>query len=323
MPIADDILGFLPAKKKNTPSGWIKFNAVCCEHNGQTKDRRSRAGLIVNSEGVSYHCFNCGFKSSYQEGRHLTRKMRQLLGWLGVPDDLVSKLALEALRNKDTQESVARTLLPNFADKDLPEDCVPASQAPQEVRDYLAERGFPNLEEHLFLWSPAYADRFIIPFLYQGRLVGWTARKVTDGKPKYISDQSPGYVFNLDSQPDDYKHVLVVEGPMDALSIGGVALLGAEISDVQHRLISRLDRQITLIPDRDSSGQKTAAQALDRGWAVSLPEWPPGCKDSNDAVRIYGRLTTLAMIFNHRETNPVKARVLMKTWFAAAKEDEQ
>jgi hypothetical protein len=316
MPIVDDILGFLPAKKKNTPSGWIKFNAVCCEHNGQTKDRRARAGLIVNGDGVSYHCFNCGFKSSYQDGRHLTRKMRQLLSWLGLPDDLISKMALEALRNKDAQESVAKTLLPDFPDKELPADTVSAGHAPPEVREYLALRGFSDLDEYQFLWSPEYSDRFIIPFLYQGRLVGWTARKVTDGKPKYISDQSPGYVFNLDEQPDDHTHVLVVEGPMDALSIGGVALLGAEISDVQHRLISRLGKEITLVPDRDSSGRRTAEQALDKGWAVSLPEWPDGCKDANDAVRIYGRLTTLALIFKHRETNPVKARVLIKSWFS-------
>jgi len=50
-----DILGYLPAKKKSSASGWISFNAVCCEHNGNTPDRRSRGGLKTSEQGWSYH----------------------------------------------------------------------------------------------------------------------------------------------------------------------------------------------------------------------------------------------------------------------------
>ena len=35
-----DILTILPARKKTSPSGWVSFNAVCCTHNGETKDKR-------------------------------------------------------------------------------------------------------------------------------------------------------------------------------------------------------------------------------------------------------------------------------------------
>jgi len=87
--VADTVLAYLPAKKKQTPSGWIAFNAVCCHHNGTSQDRRQRGGLISNADGgVSYHCFNCGYKASWQPGRNLSYKMRKLFTWLGVPDSL-------------------------------------------------------------------------------------------------------------------------------------------------------------------------------------------------------------------------------------------
>ena len=85
----------LPAKRKQTPSGWLAFNAPCCEHNGTTPDTRQRGGLIANAdEGVSFHCFNCGFKTSWRNGRNLSFKMKKFMRWLNVPDDTITKLAL-------------------------------------------------------------------------------------------------------------------------------------------------------------------------------------------------------------------------------------
>jgi len=69
MSIVSDILtAYLPAKRKTTPSGWTSFNAPCCIHNGDSADKRQRGGLISNGDGgVSYHCFNCGFKASWHQ----------------------------------------------------------------------------------------------------------------------------------------------------------------------------------------------------------------------------------------------------------------
>ena len=79
--VAEVVLQFLPPKRKHTPSGWISFNAPCCHHNGQGADTRQRGGLIANPDGgVSYHCFNCGFKASWQPGRNVSKGLRRLLG---------------------------------------------------------------------------------------------------------------------------------------------------------------------------------------------------------------------------------------------------
>lgn len=333
MDIVDAIYSYLPAKRKNTPSGWTKFNAVCCHHNGTSTDTRQRAGIIRNAEGCSYHCFNCGYKASYVSGRHLTRKMRQLLQWFGTPDDIVNKLTIEALRIQKDTEYLEQVSLPKFEDKPLPEgamridDWIPLlDQLPPDLRDlfdtvveYIVGRGFSPLDDFYWTPLPGMADRVIIPFRYEGRIVGNTARKVIQGKPKYISDQTPGYVFNLDQQTpiqwnDDNRYVIVVEGPMDALSVSGVAILGAEIMDKQAMMINRLGMTPVLVPDRDENGLRTIEQALNNKWQVSLPDWHQNIKDSNDAVRKYGRLWTLKSILDGIETNELKVKLRMKQW---------
>jgi len=77
--VAETVLTYIPPKRKKTPSGWISFNAPCCQHNGQTVDTRQRGGIIQEGENISYHCFNCGFKASWQPGRNLSYKFRNLL----------------------------------------------------------------------------------------------------------------------------------------------------------------------------------------------------------------------------------------------------
>lgn len=336
MSIADAIYSYLPAKRKKTPSGWTKFNAVCCVHNSTSADTRARGGMIQNPDGVSYHCFNCGFKASYISGRHLTRKMRQLLQWLNVPDDEINKLALEALRIQEDTEYQAKVGLPVFEDKSLPEGAMPIKdwipmldQLPDDLRsyfdtvvEYVFHRGLDPLDEN-FYWTfgNGYETRLVIPFRYQGRIVGNTARKVVEGKPKYISDQTPGYVFNLDAQnplpwENNKKHVIVVEGPMDALSIGGVALLGAEIMDKQALLINRLGMEPVVVPDRDRDGLRTIEQAINNKWAVAFPDWHQDVKDANDAVRKYGKLYTLYSIFSSIETNKIKIKLRTKQWLS-------
>lgn len=320
MDIIDIIYSFLPAKKKQTPSGWTKFNAVCCHHNGTTADTRQRAGVIRSSDNISYHCFNCGYKASYQIGRHLTRKMRELLSWLGAGDDVISKLALEALRTQGQIEEIERISLPVIEDKPLPRDTIPLLKlvdtnpglAIEILEEVIARRLNPEHQD--LYWSPEYPDRFVIPFRYQGRSVGYTARKIGEGRPKYISDQNPGYVFNLDNQNADRKHVIVVEGPIDALSIDGVAILGANIMDKQAMLINRLNKHVILLPDRDENGLQTVEQAIKLGWSVSMPDWEEDVKDANDAVRAYGRIYTLKSIVESAERTEVKIRLRAKSW---------
>ena len=323
--VIDTVQTYLPSKKKTTPSGWTSFNAVCCHHNGTSADTRQRGGIMIN-EGISYHCFNCGFKSSWQPGRTISSKLKKLMRWLGVPDDLITKCSLDALRLTENQDYVSKhTIVPQFIDKLLPQN----SQLVREqlddpevipVLEYIASRGL-YLDDYDWYWSntPGINNRLLIPFYYQGRLVGYTGRLLRDGKPKYLSEQQPGYVFNLDRQTWDRKFVIVTEGPLDAISIDGVALLGSEIKQHQQVLINSLQREIVLVPDKDHEGIKTVNQAIEFGWSVSFPNWGDDCKDVNDAVIKYGRLYTLYSILSNKQSMPLKIQLTAKNWFSKEK----
>ena len=316
--IADTLLTYLPAKRKHTPSGWVGFNAVCCD------DKRQRGGFIVNGgDAVSYHCFNCGFKCSWQPGRHISQKMNKFMRDLNIPDDIIAQLRLEALKLDDNNTAEIRSIIPKFDARALPMD----SQLVTTLLDNPPEKLIPVLEymvsrriypeDFPFYWTPkvGFSNRLIIPFLYKNEIVGWTARAINDATPKYLSEQQPGYVFNLDSQQGSREFVICSEGPFDALSINGCALLGAEIKDSQNWLLKQLGKELVIVPDRDHEGPKTVEQAIELGWSVSMPNWPAGVKDINDAVIKLGRLATLWLIREATESNALKIRLKMKTWF--------
>jgi hypothetical protein len=316
--IADTLLQFLPSKRKQTPSGWISFNAPCCN------DKRQRGGFIVNAgDAVSYHCFNCGFKASWQPGRTISQKMNKLMRDLNVPDDIISQLRLEALRLNENTTATVREVIPKFDHRELPPETKPINDwlddIPEKlvpILEYIAERKM-YLDYYDFQWTPkiGFSNRLIIPFYKDGVCVGYTARAVNDAKPKYISEQQPGYVFNLDAQHNDREFVIVCEGPFDAISIDGCALLGAEIKDSQNWLLKQLGKEIILVPDKDHEGPRTVEQAIEYGWSVSMPNWPKGIKDVNDALIKLGRLATLWMIINAKESNSLKIQLKAKKWF--------
>jgi hypothetical protein len=323
--IADTLLNYLPGKRKHTPSGWIGFNAVCCD------DKRQRGGFIVNGgDAVSYHCFNCEFKCSWQPGRHISKNMNKFMRDLNIPDDIISQLRLEALRLDNTSTTEIRNVIPKFDPRAMPMDSLSVVEWAENIADsdfsvpenlqkciqYLIDRNI-DPKCYPFYWTikTGFSNRIIIPFLYKGEIVGWTARATNDAQPKYLSEQQPGYVFNLDNQTDEREFVFVCEGPFDALSIDSCALLGAEIKDSQHWLLKQLGKEIVLIPDRDAAGKATLEQALALEWSVSMPDWPDGIKDVNDAVIKLGKLATMWLIVSAKESNNLKIQLRAKKWF--------
>ena len=241
---------------------------------------------------------------------------------LGMSDDMISQIRLEALRLSDNSNTVIKSVIPTFDERALPLD----SQLITGYIDDVPDKLFPVLEyiinrkiylDYPLYWTPktGFSNRLIIPFFKDGVIVGYTARAVNDATPKYISEQQPGYVFNLDRQHDSREFVFVVEGPIDAISIDACALMGAEIKDSQNWLLKQLGKEIVLVPDRDKAGLLTVEQALEYGWSISMPEWPEGIKDVNDAVCKIGRLATLYLIISAKESNSLKIQLRAKQWF--------
>jgi DNA primase len=120
----------------------------------------------------------------------------------------------------------------------------------------------------------------------------------------------------MDQQPADAKFVCVVEGPFDAMSIDGVAVLSNECSEQQADIIDTLNREIILVPDRDRAGARLIDAAIAYGWTVSFPIWHETCKDVNEAVVKYGRLFVLKSILDARESGKLKIELMRRRLYS-------
>jgi len=252
--IQNTILTSLPANKKKTPSGWISFNAPCCVYNGETADKKKRGGIMTSADGtISYHCFNCGFKTSYVIGRKLTYKMRQFMSYIGIPEDTIKKLAIEAMREEESDIKYEKKKFVTFKKKSLPKNThkldvwlekyvandltEPQWKKIDGLLKYMESRGI-GPDWYDFMYSPDKMwdihQRLLIPFYWKGEVVGYTGRVFEESRAvKYYTDVWPGYVFNMDAQDWARKFVLVTEGPFDAIAVSGVSILGSEVT--KHR----------------------------------------------------------------------------------------
>lgn len=318
------LLFLLPAKRKRTPSGWVSFNAVCCHHNGENLDNRNRGGVLTNSQGGwQYHCFNCGFKAGWTPGKLLSFKAKKLFQWLGLSESEITKLGLVALKLKDGQFPNKKELSFELEEKSLPDNTlsidqwlIQGCQDPDllAVIDYVVNQRKMNWNWYNWHWSstPGYRDRVIIPFYHQEKIVGYTARKIRNSNPKYLTDAQPSYVFNLDRQPFEREYLILVEGQFDAIAIDGVAIMSNEPNEIQCARISAQNKEVIVVPDKDAPGAKMVKAAIDRGWSASSPFWGDGIKDVADAVKIYGRLYTLTTILHYRIKGELKLNLLKK-----------
>ena len=320
--IQSTLLALLPQGRKITTGGWESFNAVCCHHRGEKADRRRRGGIKIDGEAWTYHCFNCSYKAGWSPGKLLSGNTKMLFKWLGLGDNDIGKLGIVALKYQESMPQESKAL--NFTLKEipLPDNSLSivdwlntGSDDPDLVAvvEYLLSRGM-EWEWYNWHWSsaPGYRDRLLIPFYQDGKIVGYTGRKVTEGKPKYLTDSQSGYVFNLDRQTRDRAYVIVVEGQFDAIAVDGVAIMTNEPNDTQVARINALGREVICVPDRDRPGSKMLKHAIKNEWSVSLPPWGDDLKDVADAVKKYGRLYELATILHYRVSGEIKINLIKK-----------
>jgi len=316
-----DILQIIPGKKKVTQSGWHSFNAVCCQYRGHKTDRRGRGGIKFDGENWSYHCFNCGFKCTFTLGRTINRNSRQLLSYCGMDKDDIDKYSLESLQHKDLLDFVKikrEKKKVKFKEMSLPEEAelIDINNPKHEIYvSYLNKRKI-RIHDYPFMCTPdsegRQANRIIIPYTYENKIVGHTSRYLDDRTPKFINDQQQGYVFGIDLQKPEYEVCIVTEGIFDALSINGCALTHNTINENQAEILKNLNKKIIVVPDQDKTGLEIIDRALDLGFQISLPNWDEGIKDVNDSVIKYGQLSTVLSILQSATNSKIKIEVKRK-----------
>lgn len=325
--ITDNILANLPWKRKNTPSGWVSFNAVCCHNNGEKADTRGRGGILHNSDDtISYHCFNCGFTASWQPGRRINFKMRRLMSWLGLADEEIRRLSLFALSQLDQNQEVKKEELKELPKFEPREACPGKSILTwlnegfindniEQAIAYLDSRGLSDrLDQFYWTNDEKLSNRVLVPFTWLGKDVGYSGRLFAKGALKYLSNYPSNMIWGYDQQKKDAKFCLVVEGLLDAVSVDGIAICNNEVSDQQALMIESLDKEIIVIPDKDEPGKKLIKSAMEYGWNVAFPDWQEDIKDVADAVARYGQLFTMKTILDSVETSNLKIQLMTKRW---------
>lgn len=313
------LLALLPPSRKNTSGGWTSFNAVCCHHKGEKPDSRKRGGVKTDGDSWTYHCFNCNFKAGWSPGKTLSGNTKLLFRWLGLSDLDVGKLNLVALKYQENMPKMNKVLNFVLQEVPLPKDSklltewITEGEDVTPIVEYLLNRGM-NIDWYDWMWTPepGYKDRVLVPFYQDGKVVGYTGRKITEGKPKYLTESQSGYVFNINRQTNNRQYVIVVEGQFDAIAIDGVSIMTNEPNDAQIARLQALGKEIICVPDRDRPGAKMLKHAITNSWSASLPPWGDDVKDVADAVKKYGRLYTLTTILHYRTDNKIKIELLKK-----------
>jgi hypothetical protein len=261
---------------------------------------------------------------------------------MGMADTEIKRLQLEALRVREelgpAAAEISRPAEIKFEPKPLPTGSVSYQAVATFSRldeDYRFDQDLKDQVEYMYNrkidmqdYDFYYSDlkdlrmnrRVIIPFSWQGELVGYTARAIdSDTRPRYHSSHDANYVFNVDRQTRDRRFVIVCEGPIDAMSVDGVAVLGNRINETQAEIIESLAREIIVVPDFDVSSRGVVEDALEYGWSVSFPVWSETCKDINEAVVRYGKLFVLRSILDAKETNQLRIRLLGRRYYGEIK----
>ena len=153
---------------------------------------------------------------------------------------------------------------------------------------YLSQRGVDPAVAHeagllQLRESGGYYDRFRGRLMFpirtrEGRVVGFGARIVGEGQPKYLnSPQSAifdksGLVYGLDLAQEEIRRrdqVVIVEGYMDAIAAhqfghaNVVAAMGTAFTEAQVGLVKRLSKHIVLALDADAAGQLATLRSLE------------------------------------------------------------
>lgn len=330
--IQDFAVRLLPIQKQS-PNGWLAFDCPACIHNGEpSRDTKKRMGLMLDPVGsIRYHCFRCGYVCSWHPGQSLNNKIKNLFSWMGASKDNIQQATLECLkiRQNYTQEKIQdEKQIKETKEATLPQHSMSLQQlamldtVPNKfltALNYLQSRGQKLVEWFDdFHWSSEMPEHIIIPLKYHSHIYGWTARLAREPKdkfePKYYLNNESKFLFNAELLDNpDTKYIILVEGPLDAIALGAVAIMGNQITDKQLKWLNMCDKQIIVFPDKDKGGQLLIDEALKHGWPVSFPDLSGlDIKDGLDLVNYFGRLMAVKMIIDNATDNPLKISMLRK-----------
>ena len=178
------------------------------------------------------------------------------------------------------------------------------------LKDVLIKRGFSEKElEAAGLLNRFGGDMFrarmMVPFIdTTGNVIGFTARIIGKGEPKYLNTQETilfnksRFVFGLHQAKESIRRngfVVIVEGNMDVISSHqagvkeAVATSGTAMTEQHLKILSNLTSDIRLAYDGDEAGVKATERAImmagDLGIDLSVISDYHGAKDPDELIQ--------------------------------------
>ena len=131
-----------------------------------------------------------------------------------------------------------------------------------------------------------FRNRMMIPFFdTTGDIIGYTARIIGDGEPKYLNTpetilfNKSKFIFGLYQAKEAIRHsgfVVIVEGNMDVISSHqagvkeAVATSGTAMTEQHLKILSRLTSDIRLAYDGDEAGVKATERAVELAGGLGI-----------------------------------------------------
>ncbi len=305
--------------------GFINVDCPACG------DKRKRGGFAPTpTGGFRYSCFNggCPYNSQstgWEEGNGLVGRVRDLFEMFGgdirdIPvKDMMKRRESTVDADGNTVVKPKLTIVTKFPDTKLPkgvmllDNASESSRAAEEVMAYLWERSPLFLESDFpFMWSPKHPEHLLIPYIhYDDQIVGYLGRHidVASGDGRFIQRSPSDYMFNQYlMNANDQKYLYVMESPLDAILMQGIATRDNRLTKRQINLLNTTHRQPVLIPDLhtgEASAYITAAE--DNNWLIAAPDWE--YKDPGEAIHRIGLLNTIEAITESMTNNYSRAKI--------------
>lgn len=149
-----------------------------------------------------------------------------------------------------------------------------------------------------------FRGRMMVPFIDSTGVIGYTARILDQGEPKYLNTpetllfNKSRFVFGLVQAKESIRqngYVVIVEGNMDVISSHqagvkeAVATSGTAMTDDHLKILSRLTEDVRLAYDGDAAGVKATERAImlagDLGINLSVISDYHGAKDPDELIQ--------------------------------------
>lgn len=326
--ITDEMVRLFETRPHYEANGWVNTQCPSC---GDSRGKKRLGILRTDTGGFRCLCFNggCDFNvnpTGWEPGNGFGGRPKELFELLGgdIRDVPISELLKRNTKRYDKTGKEIGTedkleIVTRFPEVELPEgtqnilDVYQTNKTARKVYDAIEERGSFFLDQHPFLWTEEYPYYYIIPYLHYGKVVGYLGRHiyVDHGPKRFIQRAASDYMFNQHIIPRYRgKFLPVLESPMDAIALNGVAIRNSRMTEKQINLLKNSGKTPLIIPDcKKQEWMPFVETAKEQGWPVSVPDVFKNCKDVGESIKTYGLLYTVREFVGSQTTNYMEAHV--------------